>query len=197
MKLILKFLVLIVLLTGCLGETHCPAYKASDLAWMPYKTGQKMLFTDGQDTMHFIIDEDSLSSAYSFKNNCLCYCEAQAYFCSSVDSVHLLKIEGYSYSTMFDVNYNYNFINCVYYNYELVDRYNDRFCFEYASNSWSVDSLPIYQGYSHVLKMQLDTIDNGGGVWRKPNIWEIYIAKSVGLIEFSSLKSKSTWRLIK
>lgn len=197
MKTIFQFFVLIVFLTGCWGDTHCPAYKVSDLDWMPYKTGQKILFTNGQDTMHFIIDDDSRTSVYSFKNNCDCSCEAQAMFSSSVDSTYLLKIEGYSYSSESHIDYNYEFYNCFYSTDHFMYNFSDEFWFEYASDKWSVDSLPIYQGYRHVLKMQLDTIDDGGVMWRRPDIWEIYIAKSAGLIEFSSLKSKSTWRLIK
>jgi hypothetical protein len=51
--------------------------------------------------------------------------------------------------------------------------------------------------YQNVAKLELDTINDGSINWRKPDIWKVYIADSIGIIQFEDCKSGKIWKIIK
>ena len=99
MKNFIGYFALIILITGCFGETYCPAYQDKNLNWIPYKLSEKLKYTDGSDTMEFFVREAIKSESSSFKNNCKCECAASAGFKTAIDSAYNISIEGNSSET--------------------------------------------------------------------------------------------------
>ena len=190
MKSIFKICLFTVILSGCLGNVNCPSYSNSDLVWMPYEKNQDIKFSNGNDTLSLIIDSCGISDSYSFKKNCDCDCSANAFAYSSIDTAHLFNINAISYSSYGNKSYYYNFYKYKYSNNELKNSNLDQFDFTIEDDQWSADTLATYGNYSHVVKIELDTINT------TRDIWQVYIAKSVGIIQFSSIDNRCTWNLI-
>ena len=176
-------------MTSCFGETHCPKYPESKLSWLPYELSDIIKFTDQTDTIDFVVEETSLTDAYSFKNNCKCACEATALFKTTINHNIDIKIEGHSnyYGTRTDYEYN-----LVKYGGEFYSpQRSDDFYFSNENGEITNGIIEEYQIgnkiYRNVLELELDTIND------EPEIWRLIIADSVGIIQFDDCKSNKTW----
>lgn len=195
MKNITRLLWILILLTGCIGETDCPSFPDSRLSWLPYQQDSFIQFTDGIDTLFFVIDEASRTGNYSFKKNCKCDCEANALFKTSI-SYRLNAIEGYSNYYGDITEYQYRFIQ---YSGTSFTSFDD-FFFRNENGTISSDLMEQYQigdkTYNRVIKLDLDTISDNSLNWRKPEIWRIIIADSIGIIQFNECRTHKIWQLI-
>lgn len=181
-------------MTGCIGETDCPAYPEKYLTWFPYHENEKLTFTNGVDTAVFLILETKKSGSFSFKNNCKCDCAADAYAITAVDPVLNLKItaSGNYYSDF--VSYAYTFTEYGYSGIYYGAQRDDVFDFRNENNKLSVEIIPEFDNgmhqYSKVVKLENDTTDN------RCHVWQIWVADSIGLIQFSDRLENKTWKLV-
>ena len=186
---------IIIFMTGCFGETDCPKYPESKLSWLPYQLDNEIKFTNNFDTISFIINETWVSEGYSFKNNCDCACEANALFKTDINDKINIKIEAYSNFYGDRTNYEYNLIKYGgdYYSAQR----SDDFYFSDENNGIENEINSVYtignKTYKNVLELKLDTIDDNSLNWRKPEIWRLIIADSVGIIQFDDCKSRNSW----
>lgn len=190
-----------IFLYGCIGETYCPGYSREYLNWIPYVRNNYMKFSNGVDTIRFVIDEASYSDSYSYKNNCKCDCGADAYFTTCIANERDLQIEGHSYyGNSLDINYEYNFIKHGYSGDYYIAESSDDFYFSKENGTMSdeiISEVTVNNvAYQNVIKLELDTIDDNSALWRKPEIWRIFIADSVGIIQYEYCKTGEIWRII-
>ena len=187
-------------MTGCFGETNCPNFPESKLNWLPYRLNNVIKFTDMNDTIEFTIAETFLSDAYSFKKNCKCACEANALFKTDINKKIDIKIEGYSnfYNKDKKTTYEYHLIK---YGGDFYSaQHSDDFNFSNENNGIANAIISEFTvgkiKYKNVLILELDTIDDNSLNWRKPEIWRLIIADSVGIIQFDDCKLRKTWTRI-
>ena len=189
---------IIVLMTGCFGETNCPKFPKSKLNWLPYQLDSKIKFTNDNDTIDFIVNEIFKSDAYSFKNNCKCACEANALFKTNINDKIDLKIEGNSNFYGDRTNYEYKFIKYGGDFYSALR--SDDFYFNIENDKISAEIITDYQInqkiYKHVIKIEFDTIGDNSLNWLKPEIWRVYIADSIGIIKFDDRKTRNEWKRV-
>lgn len=200
MKKYFGYFSLILLVTGCIGETHCPAFQEKYLNWIPNKMSENLKFTDGSDTINFLIAEAQMSKANSFPDNCLCECGANAFFRTTTESTNNLTISGEAYGSD-SLIYFYYFTTCIYSGINDSTLQDDGFSFEIKHDKVLIsDSIPYVipiakfnngtKNYSNVLKLENDTSD------KKCRIWQVYVADSIGIIQFSDRISMKTWKLV-
>lgn len=191
----------LVFLYGCFGETNCPGFSREYLNWMPYSRYNYIRFSNGIDTIRFVIEDAFYSEPYSFKNNCKCDCGASAYFTSCITNEIDLQIEGNTYyGSSLEINYEYKFIKHGYLGNYYVAESSDDFFFSKENGEVSNEIIPEFTVnnvvYDNVIKLELDTIDDNSLNWRKPNIWRTFIADSVGIIQFELCETGVIWRII-
>lgn len=184
---------IIILLTSCWGEIYCPAFPKSKLNWVPYQENMEVRFSCAHDTIEFLIEKVYKTDAFSYKKNCDCACGAGAGFQTNANLERELKIEGRGiyYDEM--CNYEYSFI-------KYGGEYNSALSsddFYFTENEKLIPEIEI-NGilYNNVIKLQLDTIGNNSLNWRKPEIWRIFIADSIGIVQFENRKSNTIWVLV-
>ncbi len=192
------YLLIIILMTGCFGETNCPNYPESKLNWLPYRLNNVIKFTDMTDTIEFTIEETFVSDTYSFKKNSKCACEANALFKTDINKTIDVKIEGYS--NFYDTRTTYEYHLIKYGGDFYSAQHSDDFFFSDENNGIANAIIPEYtvgnKKYKNVLKLELDTIDDNSLNWSKPEIWRLIIADSVGIIQFDDCKLRKTWTRI-
>jgi len=192
---------ILFLLTGCFGETNCPAFPENRLSWIPYQPDSIIRYTDETDTVDFTIEETFKSNNYSFRSNCDCLCEANASFRTKTNNDLNFKIEGYSNYYGEITNYEFSFIRYGYSGEYYTALNSDDFYFGNKNGKMTDDLIAEFQidnkTYKNVLKIELDTIDDNSLNWRKPSIWRIFIADSIGIIQFNDCTTRKTWRIIK
>jgi len=180
-------------MTGCFGETNCPEYPEAKLNWLPYQFDNVIKFSNNADTIDFIVNETFKSDAYSFKNNCKCACEGNALIKTDIEDKIDIKIEGYSNFYGTRTNYEYNFIKYGGDFYSALR--SDDFYFSIENDNiaeYKIDN----KVYKNVIKIELDTIDDNSLNWRKPEIWRLIIADSIGIIQFDDCKTRKVWKRV-
>ena len=192
------FIPILLFLTGCLGETHCPEYPGSKLSWLPYQLDNLVKFSNNNDTISFIINDNTKSNAYSFKKNCKCACEADAQFKTNVNDQIDLKIAGRSIFFGIVVDYQYTFIK---YGGDLYSALrSDNFHFSEENDKISEEVIAEYyiadMVYKNVIIIELDTIDDYSFTWQKPEIWRLLVAESIGIIQFEDCKTREVWKRV-
>lgn len=184
-----------ILLNGCFGEVNCPAFPDSELRWMPYKQGDSIKFSDGDDTIAFIFDESFKTEAYSFKRNCKCACEANAGIKSAVNTETDLKIEMFCNYYGDQTSWEFEFIRYGgdFYSAQRSDMFHFKQLYEdYEPVIFDTLTLNSVQ-YQNVAVLELDTLSAGNENHKKPEVWRIYIADSKGIIQFDDRSDKKTW----
>ncbi len=200
MKNYFGYFSLIVIMTGCIGETHCPAYREKNLHWIPYKISENLRFTDGSDTIKFLVNEAKMSEENFFPANVAGECIANAFFRTTIDSINNFKIEGESYDAD-SLIYMYFFSTYSHTDNTDSTLHIDPYVFEIKNNKFSIEkwNSPLIhlakfnngiRNYKNVLKLESDLTD------KKCRIWQVYVADSVGVIQFSDRINMKTWRLV-
>jgi hypothetical protein len=194
---ILVFLTCIILLFGC-HRAECPGYSEEYLNWIPYKLSEGASFTDGNDTLNLLVYETYKSGAYKqhsvWNMEIPCEINALAYISGDSNS-HQIRIDSESIPNEPDI----------FYNYAISVNKNDWSAFSFYVKSNDIAAGPArtpvplllsycngYKEYSNVLKLAMDTVN-----WLNPKmIYQIYIAESVGIIQFTETKNHKIWSLI-
>ena len=195
---IFGLLVGIISFTGCY-RTECPAYPDEYLNWIPYKLGGSAYFTDGKDTFKLYVRETYKSGAYKqhsiWNMEFPCDISAEAY------------ISGESNSSQIMVNSEHHDVPdepAIFYNYSISVNNNDWSDFNFSVTDYDITTdhgvTPVqlldnynngYKDYSNVLKLEMDTVN-----WLNPKmIYIIYVAESVGIIQFTETLNHKTWSL--
>jgi hypothetical protein len=187
----IKYLIFILILTGC-GSVDCPSFPEEGLDWMPYKQGDTISFTDGIDTFQLNVNETYRTSAYSIKK-AFSYketCEVIAYaklsgnsslpqFMMSGMSANLPRFYTISFigltNLIFGIDSNGRIFSNdgVFLTENLAEYYNG------------------FKEYSNVVEVAYDTI-----ISYETQIYQAYVAKNVGVIQFKDRVNHKTWSLI-
>jgi hypothetical protein len=122
-----------------------------------------------------------------------CYVEANASVSGDPDSVSIKAISNYTSEETFPIAYRYII------SYNIASAFFD---FQAWDNKVTTDySITVdllnsfnngFKDYPNVLKLDQDTTYP----WGKPLIYEIYIAESVGIIQFKESGNKRIWSLM-
>ncbi len=193
-------------LAGCY-RTNCPGYPDEYMKWIPYMSGAGITFTDGTDTMRLYVTEAYRSKPHKEATWIIePFCYVEAYTILSGDTalpeiiVHSLYMNDPNEMAEYNYTFNGNSIrdadnNILYYGYA-------GFSFQATQNKITVNyHEPVslltsfyngYKDYANVLKLESDTVLN----YYKPWVYQVWIAESVGIIQFSELKTKKVWSLI-
>ena len=194
-------LIIFIFLAGCFGETHCPSFPIEKLNWMPYQLDSTIQFSDGYDTIKYTIVDTFRSESRSYKNNCDCDCGATAYFKTDINSENELKIEGTcNFINNNFIGYVYNFQKYGYIGEYYMILKSDDFNLLKENGTFKNEIISSFRinskTYQNVVKLELDTINDGSLNWSKPDIWKVYIADSIGIIQFEDLNSRKIWKII-
>lgn len=190
------------MVTGCVAfnlwvqQDQLPRYENEFLNWIPYEESDSVCFTDGTDTLKLRVNETYRSVAYKEHSWIIersCYVEANASASGEPDSVSITILSFYVSDENSPVAYRYIIsykIGSAFFEFQALD---NKITIDYGI---TVDLLNSFNNgfndYSNVLKLDQDTTYP----WGKPLIYEIYIAESVGIIQFKEAGNQRTWSLI-
>jgi len=186
-----KYLVAILILTGC-GSVDCPSFPDEGLDWMPYVQGDNISFSDGTDTSQLNVYETHRTS-YSYgkllSHRASCVVEAHAKL-SSNSSLPQFNMYGNSYSADLPRSYTINIIdvnfNFTIYNYGVM---------VYNNNGLTCENITKFDNgfkeYVDVVKVAYDTL-----LYSETPIYQVFLAKKVGVIQFKDRFDHKTWSLI-
>ena len=192
------YLIVLFLLTSCWRKTDCPSYPEQNLSWIPYQLNRVIKFSDGIDTLEFIINEKYITSSYSTRDDCW----VEAAFGFEIHNDLDVKIEIHSYYFGESTDYNYWFI--LYDNssgsYSLVQGERHEFSFYKKNGKMVPDIIVEYEIngkiYKNIVKVELVKFDHKNVSWEQPDIWRIFVTDSVGLIQFDDRNTNKSWTLI-
>jgi hypothetical protein len=177
------------LLAGCYGETKCPPFSEEENGWLPYHKNQRLRFTNGTDTLVIQTVEGGFSRGYSKSRYCGCYCESGSEFKARSNSVFPLQIDGSVY-----VLENAMFIGLDFYSNDSVSsslRDLGSFNVQAEYNRlFGADTAEPMMGYQDVMKLEMDTS------YYHYRIWQVFLAKSKGIIRFQHSEQSEPWNLI-
>ncbi len=184
-----KYLAFILIITGC-SSIDCPSFPEEGLVWMPYKQGENINFTDGRDTFQLNVYETYRSSAYSYVKGLKSTCVVNAFAkFSSNSSLPQFQMFGFSanlprfYTISFTDRTNLNFgIN----SYGVISSFDNGYTCENLTNYYNG-----FKEYTIIGKVAYDTL-----IYSETQIYEVYFAKNVGVIQFKDRFNHKTWSLI-
>ena len=184
-----------LLAAGC-GELDCPAYPEKYLNWIPYKQGDILFFTDGKDTIKFIVNDTFNSTAYTTHHawplDQSCIVEARVNIRGDTLDPLNRAIRESSYLNLEDQNFRDYSISIssqeIYFEYSTFEFYMHNS--EKPANLLSCYDNG-YKIYSNVVKLEIDTII------LPQRINMVYFAESTGIIQFKDHISHKTWSLIR
>jgi hypothetical protein len=189
-----QLMILMIVLTGCGKKTSCPPISEEYLSWLPYKMNENFHFTDGKDTIELSIIKTSASSEYTIKHSLIAekICQADAYAKMTCKSIPLqIEFKAFYLPEIepLDISYNIWFLTSEYSTFLFYFR-NDSLDLPNAKAMILSSFSNGQKVYSNVLKLENDTtlVDQ--------HIYQIYIAESVGIIQFTDRQNRKTWRLI-
>jgi hypothetical protein len=197
-------LTLMLLMTGCGEKTPCSAYPEKYLSWMPFQIGDKYSFTDGTSTFQLNVDEVYKTDAYTQKQKWPMdrMCEAEAY-AKMTGIPFLSKIEFKSSlpepqsNSRGDIDTSFVYFMIIFLSEEWSEFGFSIRDGQISNTIYFSTPIPLlssfnngYKEYSNVLKLEHDTIIS------QTAIYQVYIAESVGIIQFTDRKNHKTWNLI-
>lgn len=192
---VLWFLTVLLSVCGCY-RSNCPGYENEHLNWIPYEKGDSLLFTDGTDTLKLRVNEAYRSVAYkelSWIIELPCDAEANASAAGDPDSVSISVSSRHESDENVPVAYHYLIsynIGSASFEFQVL---NNRVTIDYFNTADLLTSFNNgFKDYQDVLKLDADTTYP----WGKPLVYEIYIAESVGIIQFKEPGNQRTWSLM-
>jgi hypothetical protein len=189
------YLAVLILITGCY-RNECPGYPDKYLNWIPYKEGDSIFFTDGTYTFKLFVEESYKTSAFKEQTWIIekdCFGEARVSVSGDSASPGIREysiFQGNSdqyISYFFDISYNgwTHFVIHV--------RNNDITAgYGHLPQTLLPSYYNGYKEYSDVLKLDLDTLPPYAVI----PVYQVYIAESVGIIQFKERKNHKIWSLI-
>jgi len=196
----------ILLLSGCY-RTNCPGYPDEHMNWIPYVSGSEILFTDGSGIIMLHVEETFRSEPYKTSSWIIePYCHSDA-IAQISGNPPLPEIMVYSMSLndqVKEADYTYTIRGDDVRDADNNILYSGSADFSFQAREGkitvnfykTVDLLDSfdngYKEYDNVLKLEKDTALN----YYKPWVYQVWIAESVGIIQFRELKTKKVWSLI-
>jgi hypothetical protein len=188
------YLIITLLISSCTYHVDCPGYPEKYLVWMPYKSGQQFSLTDGIDTFHLIVETTDIRGPYTMKRLKLqkeYKCDSYAYCSITSDSLPGISYysDGYDYGADFKIGFQFN-------SGAEVLQFQDNNGESYLTY-WLYQHNEILSSYyngckvfNDVIKIESDTLAID------VRIYQVYIAKNVGIIQFKDRSYHKTWSLI-
>ncbi len=194
------FLTITLLIPSCKIQIDCPGYPEKYLVWMPYIQGEEFSLTDGIDTFQLIVETTDITKAYTIKEYKYlandCSCRANATITSDFFPTILFFSENREdYAADFVISFltpYHEFPNTVQ-SFQFQDNNGDTIYsfYPYEHNELLSSYNNGYKIFNDVLKIESDTLLSD------ILIYQIYIAKRVGIIQFKDRFNHKTWSLIK
>jgi hypothetical protein len=188
------YLTITLLISSCTYKVDCPGYPEKYLVWMPYKQGEKISFTDGIDTFQLIVDATDIREPYTMKrlkSQKDDECDSYAYCSITGDSLPGISYysDGYDYGADFKIGFQFN-------SGAEVLQFQDNNGNSYLTY-WLYQHNEILNSYDNgckvfndVIKIESDTLPID------IRIYQVFIAKKAGIIQFKDRLNHKTWSLI-
>ncbi|HBE42141.1 MAG TPA: hypothetical protein DDW27_13210 [Bacteroidales bacterium] len=195
------YLTIILLISSCTDEINCPGFPEKYLVWMPYIRGEEFLLTNGIDTFKFIVESVDITKAYTAKclKNWECSCDCYAIFTitSTNDFFPTIDISSdtYSYGADFRIAFQTDSgVDIL----QFRDNNGESFLtyWPYQHNEFLNSYDNGYKIFNDVIKIESDTLLLPEILLSETQIYQIYIAKKVGIIQFTDRFNHKTWSLI-
>ena len=169
-------LFLVIGLSSCDKTLFCSGFPEAMLSYIPYKEGDIINFTNGSDTMSFIVEklEISVDSSYHYKCPYFCDCDVA---CDAFARAQLVGVLGNTNSIKYQINTTHAFLGA---------------CVEFSQgDNFCIDSFNYYQ----------DNVDSIPPVLTiKPEqttyISKIQIVKDQGITMFEETASGEMWNIL-
>ena len=194
------YLTIILLISSCYQKINCPGYPEKYLVWMPYIKGEEFSLTNGIDKVQLKVESVDITKAYTkecLKNwECSCDCSARCTITStSYFSPINISCDAYSYGADitfgFQTNSGYNIL-------QFRDNNGGSFVtyWPYQNTEFLNSYDNGYKIFNDVIKIESDTLLLPEILLSEEQIYQIYIAKEVGIIQFKDRFNNKTWSLI-
>jgi hypothetical protein len=169
---------LFVFVTGC--DYNCPGFDKDLLVWMPYETGDELVYINQRDdTLTFTINQKEISEPYETSHKNRNYCVSNAMFYATDHNMN-----GVSTEIINDRDYLSVSVSA---------KVNDNSGLDYLKIEDIASIIQQYtiasKLYEEVLIFEKDTITNDD------EIWKIILAKNYGIIQFHDRETNDVWTL--
>ena len=201
-KMLISLLV-IFLISGCQEKEECPAYPTEYLKWMPYKMGQTLTFIDGNKVFPQKVEQFEVSKKHKVSKDfygyhCTPYAQAEISSSAAYPKINLWSSWGCS-----GCGTTINMSSLIHFMFTIYDKDDEgsNFGFAFENESLFMDSEYYgthykgemlnkhqngYKEYSRVICLEYDTLIQA------PDIYKLYIAESVGIIEYVRKKGNQS-----
>ena len=193
------FMTIILLIPSCKIQIDCPGYPEKYLVWMPYGQGEEFSLTDGIDTFQLIVETTDITKAYTIKEYKFlandCSCVANSTIASDFLPRILFNSESIgNYAADFVISFltpNYEFPNTTQ-SFQFQDNNGETIStyYPYEHNEILSNYDNGYKIFNDVIKIESDTLLSD------MLIYQICVAKGVGIIQFKDRFNHKTWSLI-
>jgi len=193
----------IFLFQGCFEKEECPAYPTEYLKWLPYEKGQTLTFTDGNNAFQLKVDQFEVSKKHKVYKDLSGLYSCTAYAQSDISSsLAYPKINLWSSWGCEDCTTTANMSSLIHFSFTVYDMDDGGYSFGFAFKNQSlfIDSEYFanykgeilnkhhngYKEYSRVLCLEYDT------TYHSLDIYKLYVAESVGVIEYVRKKGNQS-----
>jgi hypothetical protein len=197
-------LLVIFLFPGCFEKEECPAYPTEYMKWMPYNMGQTLTFTDGINAFQLKVDQFEVSKKHKVTKgfdglyNCPVYAQSDI-----SSSVVYPRINLWSSWGCEDCTTTANMSSVINFSFAVYDMDDGGYSFGFA---FKKDNLFINSDYfgSYYKGEILNKYHNGHIEYRRVicleydtlfmplDIYKLYVAESVGIIEYVRKKGNQS-----
>jgi hypothetical protein len=194
MWLKIVYLTIALLISSCTYKVDCPGYPKKYLDWMPYIQGEKISFTDGIDTLQLRVGEIDIRDPYTMKRLKFekgTECDSYAYCSITGDSLPSISInsDGYDFGADFKIDFQFNSGAEV---LQFQDNNGESFL-----TYWPYQHNEILNNYDNGCKVFNDVIMiESDTVSIDIRIYQVFISRKVGIIQFKDRLNHKTWSLI-
>lgn len=178
-------IVLILMFWSCNKETECPAFSSTHLQWLPYKTGEQVIFVGSKGSQMFTSTDVGHTRAYTIGNTEACDCEADAHCNSAIDSTSNIQLTCSAIKLNLRTTFEYKFSHYEHLSSYYVPLKIDNFQFSINNNGALENATEAGkitvggQTYEDVIMVEIDTIGN-----RAAEIFRIYLAPGKGIVQY-------------
>ncbi len=175
-RILITSLFLVIGLSSCDKTLFCSGFPEAMLSYIPYKKGEVINFTNGSDTISFIVEKIDISVDSSYRYKCPYSCDCDI-ACDAFARAQLLGILGNTNSIKYQINTTSEFLGA---------------CVEFSQGDNScIDSFNYYQDDVESIPPVL-TIKPEQTTY----ISKIQIVKDQGITMFEETASGKIWNII-
>jgi len=194
------YLTITLLILSCTNKVDCPGFPKKYLVWMPYIQGEKISFTDGIDTLQLMVDETYIVEPYTAKRfKFLDEDRCDSYASCSITGDSLPGItyssDNYDSGADFKISFQLNSGSNV---FQFRDNNGESFL-----TYWPYQHNEILNSYDNgckvfydVIKIESDTLLVPETLLPDIQVYQLYIGKNIGIIQFKDRLNHKTWSLI-